>query len=1255
MTAGSRPASNPAADDARYQIERKLGAGSAGAVYLVRDRETGEQLALKKLFRVDAKSVLRLKREFRSLQAVSHPHIIKLYDMGQAADSWFLTMEYLDGVDLTTYLGNAAAGSSAEAANSAHDQARVCLLTAFRQLALGIHALHRAGMLHRDLKPSNVLVVGARVVLLDFGLVRELSQGAATLTEDGAVAGTPAYMAPEQIMAAELTAASDWYAFGAMLYEAVSGVLPMNGPLLQLMRAKLESDPVRLDERVPGVPAWLNHLCMALLQREPALRPHGDAVLAAFDAAIPDLRAQTPATVTESVVHTEKYGQEVPNTLYGRADETRQLWSALSETERGGAVIVHVRAASGAGKSALVESFLNEVEHSASGQAGAALVLRSRCHELEAMPFKALDGVIDALVGHLSGLDDFAAAHMLPGDVNALARVFPVLGRLNAVKRLLAAGPPAQDALQTRRRAETALSALLDNLAVGAPVIVWIDDLQWGDLDSARILKNWISQPSAASILFVFSYRSDEMATSLCLRHLLEADGVAASTQHTLDLPCLRPSAIQALCEPHLDAAIPARSELIARVVREAQGSPFLASQLIALAEAKSARGDADTCEISLDLMVAQTGAMLQEDAQLLLALLAIAGRPMSPKIALKAVGVSKGGRSLVHDLRSLNLVRTRDVSGQRMLEVYHDRVRERVQRSLSAQHSTQLHARLFDTLEFSGHAEPDWLHRLALGAGYTTKALAYGDAAAARANASLAFEQAVSMYRQCLELVPAAESGELWGKLALALARSGRGIEAAEACLQAASHVAHGERVGWILRAASHFIRSGHYARGEELVHKVLAAHKISVPSGDAGLIAAIVWERACTRWLGSHDVVRAEPEVSADLLERFDVLYELSVCTQIYDPLRGALFQARSLRCALQAGEPTRMSLALRNASVAVALSGSSRAAREADALVARAEAINAQRAQTDAHSTDAVRAVNAFVLGRLHEVLEPAAHAERLFRQDSQDDPTGNYHMRFLVRSVRAGALHYCGRYAEFVGELQTLLDEAAAIDNRAVLLQMTYSETLAEQITGRAARSRARLDKQRKELPDNCFGVVHVLHLVAVMSDACWSGDYAPVRDYIEAAWAGFERSAVRRAAYLALMAHATRSHFLLNAYVASGRQGDARHVVQHGVRALDKLPLPAAGAAALRLRARVAFLSGQTAAAVTHLRASLSAYEGVGMLHEVARDQYALAVLEEPVRADACAAAAQRIRELGVVDVAADIKAYYPELVALGRG
>jgi serine/threonine protein kinase len=145
----------------RYLQERMLGRGAMGAVYLVRDRDTGEQLALKKLFRIDGKTVLRLKREFRLLADVSHPNLAKVYELGRTNEGWFLAMEYVEGEDLQSYLDVLPTEEMSTlelASEMPHVRIDERMLNAFHQLASGVQALHRAGMLHRDLKPSNVIV-----------------------------------------------------------------------------------------------------------------------------------------------------------------------------------------------------------------------------------------------------------------------------------------------------------------------------------------------------------------------------------------------------------------------------------------------------------------------------------------------------------------------------------------------------------------------------------------------------------------------------------------------------------------------------------------------------------------------------------------------------------------------------------------------------------------------------------------------------------------------------------------------------------------------------------------------------------------------------------------------------------------------------------------------------------------------------------------------------------------------------------------
>jgi hypothetical protein len=294
----------------RYELLRELGSGGVGSVYLAQVRQTGEPVALKKLSRVDAKSVLRFKREFRSLANMQHPNLVRLYDLEREQDGiWFLTMEYVPGTDLVSHLRP----PGAPAPDWHTDSARV--LSSFRQLARGVSALHGAGMLHRDLKPSNVLVTDDRVLVLDFGLVRNIDERDARVTEEGMVSGTPAYMAPEQACAQPLHEAADWYAVGVMLYEVLAGELPFDGSLVQIMRQKVESEPTPIAQLEPDAPRALTDLCMALLRRDPSQRPSGAEILSRLGGTHPPVTRTTGETAA-SVARLEAQRALLPRELF---------------------------------------------------------------------------------------------------------------------------------------------------------------------------------------------------------------------------------------------------------------------------------------------------------------------------------------------------------------------------------------------------------------------------------------------------------------------------------------------------------------------------------------------------------------------------------------------------------------------------------------------------------------------------------------------------------------------------------------------------------------------------------------------------------------------------------------------------------------------------------------------------------------------------------------------------------------------------
>jgi hypothetical protein len=430
----------------RFLVQGQLGAGGYGVVYRALDRERNTPVALKTLRHVGAKALVRFKQEFRALADVSHPNLVTLYELSSHDDQWFFTMELVDGVNFLWYmrgdtypdessptsaLSSPTSSEHSDFFKQASDKISTAtgapagamnldrLRHALPQLAEGVLALHEAEKLHRDIKPSNVLVTReGRVVLLDFGLISEL---APEHTHSLDAVGTPAYMSPEQAAGLPLTEASDWYSVGSMLYQALTGCLPFSGPLLEVLRRKQESEPAPPRELAPGVPNDLDSLCQELLRLDPGKRPSGLEIRRRLrGVSVPGLAIDTALPVPPG-----------STPFVGREQHLEALRDAFRTMKGGRAVTVAVRGGSGMGKSALVRRFLEELKE----KEGEAVVLSGRCYERESVPFKALDALVDALSRYLRHLPSAQAEALLPHDILALARVFPVLRQVGAVNR----------------------------------------------------------------------------------------------------------------------------------------------------------------------------------------------------------------------------------------------------------------------------------------------------------------------------------------------------------------------------------------------------------------------------------------------------------------------------------------------------------------------------------------------------------------------------------------------------------------------------------------------------------------------------------------------------------------------------------------------------------------------------------------------------------------------------------------------------
>ncbi len=194
--------------EGRYRVIGLLGRGGMGEVYRADDLRLGQPVALKFLPETLSHDPVRLAQfhnEVRTARQVSHPNVCRVYDIGDASGHLFLTMEYVDGEDLSSLLRRIGRLPEDKAIEIA------------RQICAGLAAAHERGVIHRDLKPANIMLDGAgRVRVMDFSLA---AAGAGT---EG-IAGTPAYMAPEQLEGREVTVRSDIYALGLVLYELFTG------------------------------------------------------------------------------------------------------------------------------------------------------------------------------------------------------------------------------------------------------------------------------------------------------------------------------------------------------------------------------------------------------------------------------------------------------------------------------------------------------------------------------------------------------------------------------------------------------------------------------------------------------------------------------------------------------------------------------------------------------------------------------------------------------------------------------------------------------------------------------------------------------------------------------------------------------------------------------------------------------------------------------------------------------------------------
>ncbi len=940
--------------------------------------------------------------------------------------------------------------------------------------------------------------------------------------------------------------------------------------------------------------------------------------------------------------------------MIGRERHREALRSAFESVRGGQPQAVFVSGRSGSGKSTLLQAFLDELS-----ERNEAIVLAGRCYERESVTYKALDRVVDAWSRDLKPLDDTTARALLPRDIALLARVFPVLHRVDAVASAPRPVFEIPDQQELRRRAFAALRALLANIGRETPLVVAIDDLQWADPDNAPLMAELVRPPEPPLLLLLGSFRTEDVETSPFLRTLLGTDAEDSSPL-TFPFQELSLGALSQTESRSLALALLGRDDAITRaeahlVARESQGNPFFLDELVKHIQAGGGLAHRSPAAgvITLDEVLWARVRRLTDDARRLLGIVAVSGRPIGQRLAFQASGLGSGngsgseGRAAVGLLRTSRLIRSTGRERRDAIEVYHDRIRETVVAHLPPELLQEHHLKLAEALEATPAADPESLAVQFQGAACFDKAGHYFVRAADRAVETLAFAHAARLYRRALELGgPAArDTAVLNRKLGDALSNAGRGGEAAQAYMAATAGASVAGALELKRRATMQLRISGRVDEGLAALQSVLAALGMALPRSPRHSLAWLILRRGWLRLRGFGFHRRDTSQLSAEMLTRIDLCWSAASGLSIIDPICGAEFQTRGLLLALRAGEPYRVARSLALEAMHVATAGT-RCHAQVARLIETSEALTNEVGNPHAEGlVPLARATTALLSGRWREARESFDSAEVIFR----DRCTGVAWELDTVHNLALWATTHMGDLATLRRRWPVLLQEAQERgDLYAITTLNTFFMTVLRLADDDPDGARRELASVMGRWSHRGF---HVQHGNAFRAEAhidLYRGDGAAAWGRMRQHWASYRRSQLLRVQMLRIELYELRGRSALAAARTADHPWFLLQSAARDARLLDREREPWAHAHAQLLRAGIATARGDRRRAVAGLCAAAAGFESVEMHLHAAASRRRLGELLGAAPGHALIAQAdQWMREQTIQDPARMTNVYVP--------